>query len=148
MHVRPAGLSVYWIEDEFDRLQWTVNRFNRAGTEVIQLFSAAEVLRNLKRIKESPGPIILDLFLPRGVHPDVPMGLKGCEIGMWVLDELQRQLDERWPIFILSGNLEVDAIKRLHTEYRLRPERVFSKPLLDDAHKFVEMVLEAGRKDS
>ena len=140
---------VYWIEDELYLLQRTVNKFHRLGADVIELSNATEVLNNLERIKESPGPIILDLFLPRGSDPNVPtVKEKRSEVGMWVLSKLRHELDYRWPVFVLSGNLDVDIVVQLSSTYGLPSERIFFKPLLDSADQFVDEVLKAEGSES
>jgi len=139
---------VYWIEDEIDRLEAT-RECLRSWVQQISVFATAEeVLANLDQVRNQQGPVILDLWLPRG-NLFAAVGVRaGPGLGLWILAQLRERLGPTWPIFVLSGNVDLDTKRRLRDEFQVPLDNIFSKPLNQQNDTLVARVSLAAKEMS
>jgi CheY-like chemotaxis protein len=132
---------IYWVEDEIERLEGTKALLEGKGHEVRVINNASAALRSLGAMKDAPGPILFDLWIPPGDMPKALNFQQGPETGVAVLKEIRLQLGGNWPIWIVSGNLTRGLKERLMTELGISLDRIFSKPLNEKNASLVGGVL-------
>ena len=138
--VRTSKWPVYWVEDELDLFTHTIGRLEACGCKVKKIKNASRALKRLELLRLRPGPIIVDLLLPDDTAPYIPATLEGPQLGLWLINELRKELGPDQEFFVVSGNLTLDSIQELRKS-GVADRHIFPKPLNYRTEEFVKAIL-------
>lgn len=107
------------------------NALQRLGYRISELSNATTALDALQNIANSDSSILLDLCLPAGAGVQIPLECEGHEVGLWLLGRMiESGIDSR-RIVVLSGNVSVDVLDELQSNYSIPNHAIISKPVIE-----------------
>jgi len=112
--------TIAWVEDAERYVRQMIDQLRELGHEVEVFEDCNSFLEKANAIAEESDVVILDLWLPVGEGGKVPRSLygdlKNTERGIWLFQQIRgtiQRLQSKAKVVILSGNLDVDTLRRL-----------------------------------